>query len=62
MITEKVTQMGTSFKFFNISIPTEIAHEFKLEHGDTLAFRKTIIDDGLNGEATYGYTIEKMVP
>lgn len=60
MITEKVIQMGSPFKFFNINIPAEVASEFKLENGDTLAFRKTIIDDGLNGETVYGYTLEKV--
>jgi len=59
MITEKVMQMGAPFKFFNINIPAEVAAEFKLEHGDELVFRKTIIDDGLNGKTTYGYTLEK---
>jgi len=58
MITEKVR---STFKFYNINIPDEVALEFKLQPGDELVFRKTIIDDGLNGGTTYGYTIEKNV-
>ena len=59
MITEKVIQMGSPFKFFNINIPAEVASDFNLEAGDELVFRKTIIDDGINGKTTYGYTLEK---
>lgn len=59
MITEKVIQMGSPFKFFNINIPAEVASDFNLKAGDELVFRKTIIDDGINGKTTYGYTLEK---
>lgn len=58
MITEKVIQMGAPFKFFNINIPAEVAAEFKLQPGDELVFRKTLISDGKSGDDRYGYTIE----
>lgn len=55
---EKVIQMGAPFTFFNVNIPPAVATDLSLEKDSVLVWRKTIIDDGLTGKTTIGYTIE----